>query len=63
MVKNWPANTGDERHVSLIPGSGRSPGVANGKPLQYSCIRDPMDRRAWQTTVPRVTKLDTNEIT
>ena len=34
MVKNLPANAGD---VGLIPGSGRSPGVGNGNPLQYSC--------------------------
>jgi len=27
-----------------VPGSGRSPGVANGYPLQYSCLENPMDR-------------------
>ena len=32
MVKNWPASAGDARDVSSIPGSGRSPGVGNGKP-------------------------------
>ena len=56
MVKNWPANTGDERHVSLIPGSGRSPGVANGTPHKYSCLENSMDRGAWQATVHRVTQ-------
>ena len=30
----------------LIPGSGRSPGEGNGNPLQYSCLRNPMDRGA-----------------
>ena len=35
MVKNLPANAGDE---GLILGSGRSPGEENGKPLQYSCL-------------------------
>ena len=48
MVKNTPANAGD---VGLIPGSGRSPGEGNGNPLQYSCLENPMDRGAWQTTV------------
>jgi len=32
---------------SLIPGSGRSPGEANGNPLQYSCLENPMDGGAW----------------
>ena len=39
-----------------IPGSGRSPGEGNGKPLQYSCLGNPMDRAAWQATVHEVTK-------
>ena len=30
--------------MSLIPGSGRSPGEGNGSPLQYSCLGNPMDR-------------------
>ena len=41
MVKNPPANTGDARHVGLIPGSGRSPGEGNGNALQYSCLGNP----------------------
>ena len=52
-VKNPPANAGD---VGSIPGSGRSPGEGNGNPLQYSCLGNPMDRGAWQTTVHEVTK-------
>ena len=52
-VKNPPANAGD---VGLIPGSGRSPGEGNGNPLQYSCLRNPMHRGAWQATVHRVSK-------
>ena len=36
MVKNLPANAGDERDEGSIPGSGRSPGGGNGNPLQYS---------------------------
>ena len=39
-----------------IPGPGRSPGERNDNPLQYSCLRNPMDRGAWQTTVHGVTK-------
>ena len=36
VVKNPLANAGDTRDSGLIPGSGRSPGVGNGTPLQYS---------------------------
>ena len=53
MVKNPPANAGDS---SSIPGLGRSPGVGNGNPLQYSCLENYMDRGAWQATVHGVTK-------
>ena len=48
MVKNLHASAGDERDVGLIPGSGRSPRVGNGNPLQYSCLENSMDRGAWQ---------------
>ena len=37
--------------LGSIPGSGRSPGEGNGNPLQYSCLENSMDRRAWQTIV------------
>ena len=37
VVKNLPANAGEARDSSSIPGSGRSPGGGNGTPLQYSC--------------------------
>ena len=56
MVKNLSANVGDSGDVGLIPGSGRSPGEGNGNPLQYPCLRNLMDREAWQATVHRVTK-------
>ena len=36
VVKNLPANTGATRAVSLIPGSGRSPGGGPGNPLHYT---------------------------
>ena len=42
-----------------IPGSGRSPGEGNGNPLQYSCLKNSMDRRAWLATVHEVTKSQT----
>ena len=57
MVKNPPGNGGD---TGSIPGSGRSPGLRNGNPLQYSCLGNPMDIGAWQAAVHGVTKeLDT----
>ena len=43
-----------------IPGSGRSPGVGNGNPLQYSCLENPMDRVAWWATVLGVTRVGPN---
>ena len=41
----------------LIPGVGRSLGEGNGNPLQYSCLRSPMDRGAWWATVYEVTRV------
>ena len=43
----------------MIAGLGRSPEERNGNPLQYSCLENPMDRGAWQTTVHGVTKSQT----
>ena len=40
----------------LVPRSGRSPGEGHGIPLQYSCLKNPMDRGAWQATVHGVTR-------
>ena len=56
VVKNLPADAGNIRDRGLIPGSGRSSGEGNGNPLQYSCLENPMDRRAWQATVHEVTE-------
>ena len=53
MVKNLPASVIDVRDVSSIPGSGRSPGVGNGNLLQYSCLKNSMDREAWWVTNSR----------
>ena len=47
MVKNLSCHAGDAGDVSLIPGSGRSPGGGNGNPLEYSCMENPIDRGAW----------------
>ena len=55
-VKAFACNAGD---LGLIPGSGRSPGEGNGNPLQYSCLRNPMDRGDWWPTVHRVAKSGT----
>ena len=59
VVKNPPANSGDSRDASSIPGSGSSPGGGNGNPFQYSCLENPMGRGAWQATVHGVTKSQT----
>ena len=44
------------RNPRLISGSERSPGGGHGNPLQYPCLENPMDRRAWLATVHGVTK-------
>ena len=46
VVKNLPAKAGDARDLSSIPGSGRSPGVGNGNPFQYSCLENPHGQRS-----------------
>ena len=56
VLKNLPANAGN---VGLIPGLGKFPGGRHGNPLQYSCLENPMDRRAWQATVHWITKSQT----
>ena len=62
VVRNPPANTGDMGGSGSIPGPGRSPGEANGNPLQYSCLENPMDRGAWWATVRGITEeLDMTE--
>ena len=57
--KNLPANAGDTRDSGLISGLGRSPGVGNGNPLQYSCLENSMDSGAWWATVYGVIKTQT----
>ena len=50
MVKNLPASVGDARDLGSIPG------VGNGNPLQYSCLKNPMERGAWRARVHMVAK-------
>ena len=54
--KDFACNAEDP---ASIPGSGRSPGEENGYPLQYSCLKNPMDREAWRATVHGATKSQT----
>ena len=56
VVKKLPGNTGDVRNSALSPGSWGSPGGGHGKPLQYSCLENSVDRRAWWAIVRRVAK-------
>ena len=59
MEKNLPANAGDTGGVALIPGSGRSLGVGSGDPLQFSYLKNSVDRGAWRATVHGVAKSPT----
>ena len=44
VSKESACNAGN---TGSIPGSGRAPGGGSGKPLQYSCLNNPMERGAW----------------
>ena len=54
--KNLAANARDARDTGSIPESGRSPGVANGNPLQYSCLENSTGQGAWRATVHGVAR-------
>ena len=56
VVKNLPANAGDSGEAGSIPEWGRSSGVGNANPLQYSCLENSIDSGAWQATVHGVAK-------
>ena len=58
MLKNLPENA---RDVGSVPGLARPPGEGNGNPLKYSCLENPMDRRAWRATVYVVVKSQTRQ--
>ena len=51
--KESACNVGDP---GSIPGLGRSPGEGNGNPLQYTCLENSMNERAWRAIVHGVTK-------
>ena len=51
VIKNLPANALDVRDAGSIPRLGISPGGGLGNSCQYSCLENPMDRRAWQVAV------------
>ena len=59
VAKNRPANAGDTREAGSILGSGRSTGIGNGNPLEYSCLGNPMGRGAWWALVYEVAKSQT----
>ena len=59
VIKNQPANAED---VGSIPGLGKCPGEGNGNPLQYSCLKNSMDRGAWQATIHSVEESDTTKL-
>ena len=63
VVKNSPANAGNVRDTSSIPGWGRSPGGGHGDSLQCSCLENPTDRGAWRAAVHRVRESNTTEVT
>ena len=60
LGKQSACNAGDT-DVGSIPGLGRFPGEENGNPFQYSCLGNPMDRRALWATDQRVAESDTTE--
>ena len=61
MIKTLPAMQSQTCHPGLIPVLGRSPGEGNGYPLQYCCLKNPMDKGAWWASDPGVTKSDMTE--
>ena len=58
-VKDLPANAEDVRGAGSISGSGRPPGGGHGKPLQYSCLKNPMDSGVWWVIFYRVAESQT----
>ena len=59
VVKNLPATAGDTEDAGSIPGLGRSPGGRHGKPLQNSCLGNPMGRGAWLAIVHSIAQIQT----
>ena len=59
VCKEPTCNAGDPRDMGSIPGLGRSLGGGHSNSFQYSCLENPMDRGAWQATVHRIAKSQT----
>ena len=59
VVKNLPLNARNVRDEGSIPGSGRSPEGGHGNPLQYFCLKNPMNRETWWATIHGVGKSQT----
>ena len=59
--KESACNAGDTGDLGSIPGLARSPGEGHGNPLQYSCLKNPMDRGIQRATVDGVTESDMTE--
>ena len=61
--KEPPANAGEVRDMSLIPGLGRSLEGEHSNPLQCSCLENLKDRGTWWATAHVVTESDMTEAT
>ena len=57
--KESPCDAEDAGYPGSVPGWGRFPGEGHGNPFGYSCLENSKDRGAWQATVHRVTKSQT----
>ena len=57
--KEFACNVGDTGDASLIPGQARFPDEGNDNSLQYSCLKNPIDRGTWWATVQRIAKSQT----
>ena len=55
--KEPACNAGDAGDMGSIPGLGRPHGGGHGNPFQYSCLKNPMDRGAWQATFHRLQRV------
>ena len=57
MVKNLSPSAGNVKRPKFDPGSGKSLGGGHGNPLQYSSLKNPLDKGAWWATVHRVARV------
>ena len=59
VVRNPPVNAINAKDVGSVSGSERSPGAGQGSPLQYSCLKNLMNRGAWRAMDHRIAKSET----